>query len=266
MWQAYSCDAIEWRNGIENYPKISSIEGQHFPDYSLDDVLSLRVENIDTVDRLTNDIFTKFKNLRYLVVHSTTLRFLLRGDFILANSLMNVHITHNAITSLEDYCFHGADMLKTLNLRENKIKDVAVNAFKGLTSLKFLTLTSNDIESLHPNTFNDQVYLEQLSLSSNKIRHIDERLFSKNRNLEVVFLDNNQLTVVDGKMFDNNLKLREVYMDNNHIQRILKIRQFLVNLKHLEVAVFSENECIDIMLFIMNGLHPIYHEVLQNCS
>lgn len=266
VWHSYSCEVTEWNEENGNYARISSIEGQHFPDYTNSDVQSLRIENTDKIEHLTNDIFTKFKNLRYLVIHSTTLRFLLRGDFILSKSLMNVHITHNAITALEDYCFHGSDMLKTLNLRENRIRDVNENAFKGLTTLKFLTLTANEIDSLHSTTFNDQIYLEQLSLSSNKIRHIDERLFSKNRNLEVLFLDNNQLTSIDGRMFDNNLKLREIYMDNNHIKHIANVQYFLVNLKGLEVAVFSNNKCIDLMLFIMNQLHPIYSEVFQSCS
>lgn len=266
VWQTYSCEVTEWNNENEDYARISAIEGHHFPDYTNDDVLSLRIENTHAIQRFTNDIFSKFKNLRYLVIHSTTLRFLLRGDFVLAKNLMNVHITHNTITMLEDYCFHGADMLKTLNLRENKIKDVKENAFKGLTTLKFLTLTSNEIDSLHTSTFYDQIYLEQLSLSSNKIRHIDERMFSKNRNLEVIFLDNNQLTFISGKIFDNNLKLREIYIDNNHIKHISNVQHFLVNLKDLEVAVFSNNKCIDVMLFIMNRLHPIYKEVFQNCA
>jgi Leucine-rich repeat (LRR) protein len=266
VWNVYGCDVTEWIDETENNGRIESIEGQHLPDHTEDDVLSLHLENTQYIQRFTNDVFSKFKNLRYLVIHSTTLKFLLRGDFLLARDLINIHITHNEITALEDYCFLGTEMLKTLNLRENKIGTVTKNAFKGLTALKFLTLTLNEIESLHETTFNDQIYLELLSLSSNKIRHIDERLFSKNRNLEVLFVDNNQLTFIDGRIFDNNLKLREIYMDNNRIKYILNVQHFLVNLKDLEVAVFSNNKCIDIMLFIMNRLHPIYTDVFQNCS
>lgn len=266
VWPVYSCQVTEWIDENENNGRILVVEGQHFPDYTDDDVLSFRLENTNNIQHFTNDIFTKFKNLRYLVIHTTTLRSLLRGDFVLARDLINIHITHNEITVLEDYCFLGTEMLKTLNLRENKIGIVSENAFKGLTTLKYLTLTRNEIESLHSTTFNNQIYLEQLSLSSNKIRHIDEHLFSKNRNLEVLFLDNNLLTFINGRIFDNNLKLREIYMDNNRIKHILNVQHFLVNLKDLEVAVFSNNKCIDIMLFIMNRLHPIYSEVFGNCS
>ncbi|KAG5671744.1 hypothetical protein PVAND_001924 [Polypedilum vanderplanki] len=267
VWHRYCCDVQEWPNYVNhNHARISTIEGQHFPQHSNNDVLTMRMEEIRGLKYFTNDIFVKFKNLRNLVIISTALQFLLRGDFSLAKNLMNAHITHNQIAALEDYCFHGADMLKTLNLRDNKIREVSENAFKGLTTLKFLTLTLNEIDSLHPTTFDDQIYMEQLSLSSNKLQHIDERLFSKNFNLEVLFLDNNQLTFVGGRIFESNLRLREIYMDNNQIKHISKIQQFLVNLKDLQVVVFKNNTCIDTMLFLTNGLHPNYADVFKNCS
>jgi Leucine-rich repeat (LRR) protein len=267
VWQHYGCDVQEWPNNANhNHARISAIEGQHLPQRSNEDVYTLRMEGMRGIKYFTNDVFAKFRNLRYLIVHSTSLRYLLRGDFTLASNLMTLHITHNGVTSLEDYCFHGAESLKTLTLRNNKIRDVSEHAFKGLSTLKFLTISHNEIDSLHATTFDDQIYMEQLSLSSNRLRHIDERLFSRNFNLEVLFLDNNHLTVVSGKLFESNLRLRELYMDNNQINRVLKAQQFLVNLKDLQIAVFSNNTCTNAMLLIMSGFHPIYGEVFKNCT
>jgi hypothetical protein len=266
VWHTYSCNVNEWK--IENYSDmiITNVEGQHLPHQTNDNVLTVQIENIHEMLFITNDLFSKFQYLRNIVIHSTSLKTILRGDFTLAHNLMNVHITHNNdVTILEDYCFHGAVMLKTLNLRENKIKDVSESAFKGLTALKFLTLTANVIETLHANTFVDQTYVEQISLSSNRLRDIHPHLFNKNRNLQVVFLDNNQLTYVNGKMFRNNMKLREIYMDNNRIKYIGHVHDFLTYLNHLEVAVFSNNSCVDAMLFIMNDLHPIYADIFKKC-
>lgn len=245
--------------------RITSIEGEHEMSKSNDDVLSLRIENIRTIAYFTNDFFTKFRFLQNLVVHESSLKHLLRGDFAMAENLCHVHITHTELAALEDFVFHGTKMIKTLNLRENKIREIAENAFKGLMTLKFLTLSYNEIHSLHLNVFKDLNALQQLSLSTNKIRHIDERLFSKNRNLRVVFLDNNQLKAINGNMFEYNDKLTEIYMDNNHIKYISNIPRFLVNLKSLEVAVFTANTCVNNTILIMGNFYPPYQELFAKC-
>lgn len=264
VWRGYSCEIQEWLVNNRN-ARITSFLGHHKPSHSNGDVDTLRIDNVASIDYFTNDVFMKFPNLRNLVIHSTTLEYLMRGDFTLANHLINVFITHNHITVLEDYCFHGAVRVKTLNLRDNKISEIAENAFSGLKTLKYLTLTANDIEFLHAKTFNDQTYMEQLSLSSNRLRHVDEKLFSKNQNLEVLFLDNNHLKVINGNMFQNNQRLKEIYMDNNHIKHITNVQHFLVNMKDLEVAIFTNNTCVNIQIFIIHNLHPPYERVFENC-
>lgn len=265
MWRGYGCEIKEWSNAYHN-ARISAVHGEHLDVYSNDDVESIRIENVSEMKYFTNDIFVKFRNLHNLVIHSTSLQQLLLGDFALADRLSNAFITHNHITALEDYCFHGAQKLKMLNLRSNKISFIAEHAFKGLKTLKYLTLTANEIEALHVNTFSEQMYLEQLSLSFNKLRHIDERLLSKNRNLKVLFLDNNHLKVINGNMFQHNRGLREIYMDNNHIKRITHAQNFLVNLKDLEVVILTNNTCVNIQMFIMHKFYPPYERVFENCD
>lgn len=265
VWRGYCCEVQEFMNFNRN-ARISELSGQHLKTYSNSDVESFRVDNFSSIKYFTNDVFVKFTNLRNLVIHSTSLQYLMRGDFALATHLHNVFITHNHITALEDYCFYGVQRLKTLNLRNNKISEIAENAFRGLKTLKYLTLTANEIEILHSNTFIDQIYMEQLSLSSNKLRHIDELLFSETKNLEVIFLENNLLEVISGKMFQHNQRLREIYMDNNHIKHITNVQHFLVNLKDLEVAIFLNNTCVNIQIFIMQRFHPPYQRVFENCE
>lgn len=264
VWRKYGCDVKELKNDNHN-TRITSIQGQHAKLLSNDDVHSLRIENIRTIEFFTNDFFAKFPNLQNLAILSSSLKFLLRGDFALADNLVNIHITHTELTDLEDYVFHGTKVLKILNLRQNKIRDIAVDAFKGLMTVKFLTLSINEIESLHVNVFKDFSFLEQLSLSTNQIRHIDEHLFNKNRNLEVIFLDHNRLAAVNGNMFQRNDKLREIYLDNNHIKHISNIPNFLTNLKSLEVAIFSNNTCIDTNILIMNKFYPPYETLFAKC-
>lgn len=264
VWRKYGCAVKELKNDNHN-ERITAIQGHHEASLSNDDVQNLRIENIRTIEFFTNDFFAKFPHIQSLVIHDASLRYLLRGDFVMADNLVNVHVTRTELTDLEDHVFHGAKVLKTLNLRENKIREIAENAFRGLFSLKFLTLSFNEIESLHANVLKDLSFLEQLSLSTNKIRHIDENLFSKNRNLEVIFLDHNQLKAINGNMFARNENLREIYMDNNHIKHISNIPSFLANLKNLQVAVFSNNTCIDAMILIMNNFYPPYQRLFAEC-
>ena len=265
VWKKYGCEVKELKNDNQNV-RITAIQGHHARMRSNDDVNSLRIENIRTIEFITNDFFVKFPNIQSVVIHGVSLKFLLRGDFTMADNLVNIHITQTDLTDLEDYVFHGTKVLKTLNLRENKIHEIAENAFKGLQTLKFLTLSFNEIQSLHVNVFKDLSFLEQLSLSTNKIQHIDEHLFSKNRNLEILFLDHNQLKVISGNMFDRNEKLREIYMDNNHIKHISNVPSFLIHLKDLEVAVFSNNTCVNSMILVMNKFYPPYPTIFSGCS
>lgn len=264
VFRKYGCKVTELENGKHN-SRITLMQGQHVESLSNADVKCLRIEKLASVEFFTNDFFVKFPNIQNLVIHEAPLKFLLRGDFALADNLVNVYIANTELTDLEDYVFHGTKVLKTLNLRENKIRQIAGNAFKGLATLKFLTLSSNEIESLHDNLFKDLSFLEQLTLSFNRIRHIDEHLFSKNRNLQVIFLDHNQLSAINGNMFRNNHELREIYMDNNHIKHVSNIPSFLTNLKGLEVAVFSNNSCVDSMFLIMNNFHPPYASFFERC-
>lgn len=271
VWKKYGCEVKELNNENDNTvnenhnARITQIQGHHENMRSSDEVFSLRIENIRTIEYFTNDFFVKFPNIQSLVIHKTSLKFLLRGDFAMADNLVNIHITHTDLTDLEDYVFHGTRILKMLNLRENKIRGVAENAFKGLSTLKFLTLSFNEIQSLHVNVFKDLSYLEQLSLSTNKIQHIDEHLFTKNRNLEIIFLDHNQLKAINGNMFSRNEKLREIYLDNNHIKHISNIPNFLNNLADLEVAVFNNNTCVSTMILIMNKFYPPYTTLFAGC-
>lgn len=264
VWRKYSCDVKELKSDSHSY-RITLIQGQHAKQLSNNDVKCLRIENIKTIESFTNDFFMKFPNIQNLVIHATSLKFLLRGDFAIADNLVNIHITHTDLADLEDNVFHGTKVVKTLNLRENKIREIAENAFKGLVTLKFLTLSFNEIESLHGNVFKDLNFLEQLSLSTNRIRHIDENLLSKNRNLETIFLDHNRISAINGNMFASNTKLREVYMDNNHIKHISNIPNFLTNLKNLEVAVFANNTCVDSMILIMDKFYPPFESLFAKC-
>lgn len=263
-FRSYGCDVKDFNMSIPNQ-RISGIEGHHSVGFSIDDIETLRIENQHKYKFFSNDFFAKFSFVKNLIIHQTSLQYLMKGDFILADHLLVIHITHNELTDLEDYTFYGTKKLKMLNLRENKIRMIAENALKGLMTLKYLTLSYNRIEDLHVNTFKELNYLEHLSLSSNHIQHIDVRLLSKNRNLEVIFLDNNRLKAVSGKIFQNNVKLREIYMDNNQLKHIPESEHFLSNLKFLEVAVFTNNTCVDSMIFIMNQLFPPYRDIFQNC-
>lgn len=264
VWRKYGCEVEILRNDNHS-TRITSIQGQHAKQRSNDDVKCLRIENVRSIEYFMNDFFIKFPNIQNLVIRESTMKFLLRGHFAVADNLVNIHITHTELEDLEDYVFHGTKVMKMLNLRENKIREIAENAFRGLMTLKFLTLSFNQIESLHDNVFKDLNFLEQLSLSTNKIRHIDEHLFSKNRNLEILFLDNNQLSAINGNMFQRNEKLREIYLDNNHIKHISNIPSFLSNLKSLEIAVFSNNTCIDSMILIMNKFYPPFEPIFSRC-
>lgn len=259
----YGCIVDELRNDHRD-TRITSLEGQHEQPMSNDDVISIWIENISTVEFITNDFFAKFPNTQNFVMHYTPLKHLFRGDFVMADNLVNIFVTHTDLTDLEDYVFYATKVVKTLNLRDNNIRNISEHAFKGLTTVQFLTLSRNRLISLHVNLFTDLHFLRQLSLSNNRLQHIPQSLFKENRNLEVIFLDHNELKSLNGNMFDRNNKLREIYIDNNQIKHISNIPNFLVNLNSLEIAVFNNNTCVDLLIYIMSKKPP-FHLIFKNC-
>lgn len=110
MWRGYCCEVEEWTSSNRN-ARISTLSGQHLQSHSNSDVDSFRIDNFSSIKYFTNDVFIKFTNLRNLLIHSTALRNLMRGDFAQANHLVTAFITHNRITALEDYRFHGIQRL-----------------------------------------------------------------------------------------------------------------------------------------------------------
>lgn len=263
VWHKYSCSVQEIKLEFSSQ-RITRLVGSHYDHKTDDEVISVRIEKLTTINYFTRDFFIIFPNIKFLVIHESSLVHLKRRNFEGAENVKVIHINHNLINSLEDHVFEGAENSKVINLRENQIEEISQAAFNGLRVLKYLTLSYNKIKSLHKNTFSDLIYLEQLGLGSNQLYNLNEQLFHNNRHLEIIFLDNNLIESLNGNIFKNNKQLKEIYLDNNKIKHITDHTKFLVNLKDLKVAVFKNNTCVDTMIIIDHFIPP-YENIFLNC-
>jgi hypothetical protein len=268
VWKKYGCvvQVLETEN-LKS--KISSTDGNHYEDRTDADVQTFQIEDSQTIQYFTNDVFLKFSRIQNLVVHSTSLKFLLRGDFSKAKHLVNVFITHNQITELQYDVFYGATIMKSLNLRNNQISEIDENAFLSISRLKYLILSYNKLESLNSKVFEPLPYLDNLSLIGNQIKSIHEKLFSQNQRLQVLYLSENDIETLSGTIFHNNRGLKQVFMDNNRIRRLNHVSVFLSNLKGLEIATFDNNLCVNVTIVPIEGRPITQYEaekVFEKCT
>lgn len=268
VWQKYCC-VVEALSVDNQTSTVTSISGTHTSARMSDkSVQTLTIENIQTFQYFTSDLFAKFSDLRNLIVHNSSLELLRVGDFEFAANLANVHIAHNPLRRLPNFAFYGASKLKSLNLRNNRIRIIESDAFASIFYLKYLVLSYNEIKSLNVDLFRDLTYLEELSLSGNQIMHIHETQFVRNTHLRVLFVSWNQIKTLNGNIFKHTKELRELYMDNNQLRRFGTTSFFLAELEHLEIATFDNNTCVNTNIIVPQGV-PVkdlpFDRIFERC-
>jgi slit protein 2 len=102
------------------------------------------------------------------------------------DSIQQMRLEDNKITSLGNREFSPYRKLNNLDLSNNEIETIHENAFYGLRGLKGLMLYENKITSLAPRTFRGLSSLKILMLNSNHLRCVQRDLLEDLKQLEIV--------------------------------------------------------------------------------
>lgn len=139
----------------------------------------------------------------------------------LAETLTNLQIISNELTTLPSGAFAGLTRLESLRLSANSFGTLPNDAFAGLDNLILLHLVNNGLSEPTPELFSGLSSLTEIHLESNGISVLPDNLFATSRRLTNVFLAANNLTEVTAAPFGNNLPALEVLnLINNQIRSI----------------------------------------------
>ena len=99
--------------------------------------------------------------------------------------LVELDLSHNNLTHLEQDTFSGNERLQTLTLSHNRIATLAPYVFPLLKHLKSIDLSHNLVDEIPRNTFeNLGNSVESLKLDSNRIGSLEEEVFLPLTNLK----------------------------------------------------------------------------------
>ncbi|XP_055715846.1 toll-like receptor 6 [Phlebotomus papatasi] len=205
-----------------------------------------------SMESLPVNLFYPLRNLKYLTVTNTTLKYV---NSIPIDHLRLLDFSSNEIVSLQENAFFNCPELSKILLSNNKITilegslfsgvhqivDLSNNVINNITMIVFdhpniqiLNLKKNSLEELDLNRFKTITGLRMLDLSYNKLKvlNVTENLLSSDFALNLI---SNQLTYLD---------LRNTSIKSLNIARN-KVRYLAIGSKYKEIDA-EDNEITEI--------------------
>lgn len=133
-------------------------------------------------------------------------------------TLVNLDLSYNSISSIEQSAFDGLSSLSNLQLNNNLLHILPAGCFQSLQNLKGLYLSNNTITMTY-GTFSGLGLLETLEIANNSITDLTESILNDMGNLFELDISNNLLTSLEVADITRHLKkLHYLYLENNKFQ------------------------------------------------
>ncbi|KZC11390.1 PREDICTED: slit homolog 1 protein-like [Dufourea novaeangliae] len=156
--------------------------------------------------RLPAGCFSKFQNLRELVITNSGLTTVEQGAFDGLNKLENLTIQDNPLEMIGSSWF-PLENLEKLDLRGNSIKYIAPGAFRRLNRLTYLNLEGNDLKCIFTSDLNEMPDVYVVEFSGNPLKwrcRVELEQFLEARKIRFVRIENS----CEGKKLVRNLLLQ----------------------------------------------------------
>ncbi|CAH0391953.1 unnamed protein product [Bemisia tabaci] len=196
--------------------RISSISGIKFQ--GLDNLKVLKLSQ-NKIKSLPDGAFFGLKNLEILNLDRNALSVISKSWLFGLDSLQSLSISHNRIYKIDDG-WEGTQTLINLNLSFNEITAIENDTFKDLGKLNQLNLNNNHITLIAEAAFNHTPVLETLELNNNFISWTIEdsiSFFSSLKRLIKLSLVHNLVTSINKNAFIGLESLVELDLGNNKL-------------------------------------------------
>ena len=141
--------------------------------------------------------FTGLDSLEELVLSNNVITSLERGMFDGLESLEELQLDNNTINLMEDRIFEHMGRLQRLDLSHNDISVLTPETLQGLTGLRYLNLHNNSMAIIGNRAFSHVTQLRRLDLSSNRIEQISALAFAGLVHLTHLNLQDNIIARID---------------------------------------------------------------------
>ena len=198
---------------------------------------------------------TQLAGITHLVITGNTNLSIKPGDFAGLTGLIDLNISRNGISTLDEDIFDGLTNLTTLDIYDNKLDTLPSDIFHDLTKLTFLDIFDNDITTLPQDIFDHTPKLASIRLLyNNLIRTLHEDIFDGLTKLETLQINSNELTALDPDIFDGLTDLRNLQLDSNNLTELPE--EVFEGLSSLEKLDLYGNRIFEI--------HPLLFEPLDD--
>lgn len=182
------------------------------------------------------------KSLKKLSCRGCGFSKVLRNHFTCVVSLVEVDLSFNRITMINDLAFDLNRNLRHLDLSGNKLQILHPLTFSKLKYLEILNLSQNLI-ALPKNKAFLKSTVKCVKMNENKIVDLYRESYSELNNMEALELNSNQIAVLPADVFKVNSNLKSLFIENN-------------NLKFFPISIFDysplQELCVDNNNFTKN--------------
>lgn len=119
--------------------------------------------------RLTAGTFSRFYNLRELLIRNSGLKTIEPKTFEDPKELRVLAIADNPLTTI-DGSWLNLNELERLDLRGNDIRYIAPGSFRRLSKLRYLNLEGNDLNCIFTSDINEMPEINVIEYSSNRLK------------------------------------------------------------------------------------------------
>lgn len=195
------------------------------------------------VYKLPKEIFSKFLNLKHLIVNGNHVQILETDTFEGAENLEVLRLSNNDLKELPHFVFQTLKNLKTLDLGRNKIERIETESFEGLNSLERLYLSDNSLKFITSDALFPLRKLISLSLENNQISQLDGDVFKKNKLIRSIGLSNNTFKELQNEIFRHFENLTDLSVSEIRINSLN-----LNGTKNIQTLVLRNTDILNITL------------------
>ncbi|XP_069100715.1 toll-like receptor 13 [Pleurodeles waltl] len=131
-------------------------------------------------------------------------------------------------------------MVVNLDLSQNRFSNLQENDFQNLSQLQVLNVSQNEISTIESRTFSNQGRLELLNLTSNRLIGISNSMFTGLNNLTTLMLSHNNITTIELHAFSSMKHIRIIDLASNKLQTLDSMHAVFV-LSTLEKLHIGDN-------------------------
>lgn len=144
------------------------------------------------------------------------------------NSLQNLQLAHNSLSSVKMGAFEKFEKLITLSLHHNQIDVLEDHAFRNLSKLMSLDLSHNRIVAISGASLAHLINLVELDIRHNFLRALTADLIIPLHSLKILKLDDNDISMVSSDALRNTTILRKLTLSENPLNCDCSLAEFAV--------------------------------------